>query len=47
MPESYDAELAEERDKSRYQDKGQRATTAKTAYGKDSDKNCPKGGVDC
>lgn len=31
--ESYDAELAEERDKSRYRDKGKRTTTIKTVYG--------------
>lgn len=33
MLESYDAELAEERDKSRYRDKGKRTTTIKTVYG--------------
>ena len=33
MLESYDAELAEERDKRRYRDKGKRSTTIKTVYG--------------
>ena len=33
MLESYDGELAEGRDKSRYRDKGQRTTTIKTVYG--------------
>lgn len=33
MLESYDAELAEERDKSLYRDKGKRSTTIKTVYG--------------
>lgn len=33
MLENYDAELAEERDKSRYRDKGKRTTTIKTVYG--------------
>lgn len=33
MLESYDAELAEGRDKSRYRDKGKRTTTIKTVYG--------------
>lgn len=34
MLESYDAELAEERDKRQYRDKGKRTTTIKTVYGK-------------
>lgn len=33
MLESYDTELAEGRDKSRYRDKGKRVTTIKTVYG--------------
>ncbi len=33
MLENYDAELAEERDKSQYRDKGRRTTTIKTVYG--------------
>lgn len=33
MLESYDAKLAEERDKSLYRDKGKRSTTIKTVYG--------------
>jgi len=33
MLENYDAELAEERDKSQYRDKGKRTTTIKTVYG--------------
>lgn len=33
MLESYDAELAEGRDKQRYRDKGKRTTTIKTVYG--------------
>lgn len=33
MLESYDTELAEDRDKSRYRDKGKRVTTIKTVYG--------------
>ena len=33
MLESYDAELAEGRDKSQYRDKGKRMTTIKTVYG--------------
>ena len=33
MLESYDAELAEGRDKSQYRDKGKRTTTIKTVYG--------------
>lgn len=33
MLESYDAELAEGRDKSQYRDKGKRTTTVKTVYG--------------
>ena len=33
MLENYDAELAKERDKSQYRDKGKRTTTIKTVYG--------------
>ncbi len=33
MLENYDVELAEERDKSQYRDKGRRTTTIKTVYG--------------
>lgn len=33
MLENYDTELAEERDKSQYRDKGKRTTTIKTVYG--------------
>lgn len=33
MLEGYDAELAEERDKQRYRNKGKRTTTVKTVYG--------------
>ena len=33
MLENYDVELSEERDRSRYRDKGKRSTTIKTVYG--------------